>query len=114
MHNLGAILLELKRFDEAEPLLRACLDGRRRVLGAHHERTLTTWERYARLLKEKGNAAEARRAYQGILAAIGNDQQPPYPTLTKNALENLVALSTALGDSRAAARWARQLDELTR
>jgi non-specific serine/threonine protein kinase/serine/threonine-protein kinase len=114
MHNLGAILLELKRFDEAEPLLRASLDGRRRVLGAHHARTLTTWERYARLLNEKGNAEEARLAYQGILTEIGDDQQPPYPTLTKNALENLVALSAALGDGRAAASWTRQLDQLTR
>jgi tetratricopeptide (TPR) repeat protein len=111
-HNLGAIYLELKQFDAAESLLKQALDGRRKVLGRHHERTLTTWERYARLLDDRGEIEASRTTYEGLLAEVGDDTQPPYPVLKRRTLERLVQLANEGGRPAEASTWQRQLDAL--
>jgi len=111
-HNLGAVYLELRQLGLAETLLLRALNGRRSVLGRHHERTLTSWERYARVLEEKGDADAARDAYRGILAEINGDTQVPYPSISRRVLERLVKLAEGRPSSAEVSEWRRKLDAL--
>ncbi len=113
-HNLGAIYLELKQLGQAESLLLRALDGRRKVLGRHHDGTLTTWERYARVLEERGDASAAREAYRGILAEINGDTQVPYPSMSRSVLEHLLQLAEGRPSSGEVSEWRRQLDALVK
>jgi hypothetical protein len=73
---------------------------------------LATWERYARLLDERGDVEAARRACEGILDEIGDDDQLPSPTLRRRILERLVSLADRASDAGARTRWKQRLDAL--
>jgi hypothetical protein len=59
MSILGLFYRRLWRLDEAEPLLRECLAGRRTVFGGRHQATLASLSSLAGLLKDQGNLSEA-------------------------------------------------------
>ena len=72
--------LELKaqgRLDEAVPLLREALAGRREVLGLHHADTLYSATQLALLLQDQGKISEAepllREARDSYIAVNGTD-----------------------------------------
>jgi tetratricopeptide (TPR) repeat protein len=60
-HNLGKILVEAGRVDEAKEWLLRALDLRSRLLGTHHPATRLTIDTYANLLKRTGRKEEASR-----------------------------------------------------
>ncbi|HEY6764017.1 MAG TPA: tetratricopeptide repeat protein [Candidatus Sulfotelmatobacter sp.] len=57
--NLGSVLIEEKRYSEAEQVLREALAGLRRVLGPSHEVTATAAHNLARVLAWGGKRDEA-------------------------------------------------------
>ena len=69
MVNLGRVLGELNRRDEAEALVRQCLETQREVLGAEHARTLNTASELGTLLGKMGLPAEAEAMLRGTLEA---------------------------------------------
>jgi hypothetical protein len=60
-HSLGLALRAQARLDEAEPLLHEAADGRRKVLGPDHPRTLNSVTAYASLLADTARFADAER-----------------------------------------------------
>jgi hypothetical protein len=60
MNNLALLLKDQGKLEEAEPLHRADLEGRREVLGERHRDTLVSTGNYTDLLRQMGRLAEAR------------------------------------------------------
>lgn len=65
--TLGIILLDLERIEEAEPLLRNVLDGRREMLGADHDGTLMSDQDMVSILMAKGQLEEAERVASDLV-----------------------------------------------
>ncbi len=86
------LLLELKRFEEAEPRFRQAIAGLTETLGAVHPTTLTTRENFARLLETETRVREEvpirRAVWAGRRSALGVDD--------RNTLIALHALASAL------------------
>ena len=89
--NLGAVLLEMGKLEQAEPILREALDGRRRVLGEQHPQVATSMGRLARALSARGKYEEAEQLYREALrrnrSALGDSHLD-----TLNTMVNLASL----------------------
>ena len=57
--TLGCLYVEQKKFEQAEEILKDCLDERRRLLGNDHQETLTSLNYLGRLYKKQGRLKEA-------------------------------------------------------
>jgi serine/threonine protein kinase/Tfp pilus assembly protein PilF len=66
--NLGSLLRDAARLDEAEPLLRKALEMRRAALGETHHETLVSLNKLALLLRLKGESAAARQMFEQYVA----------------------------------------------
>ena len=79
INNMGELLHDLGKFNEAEPLFCEALAGFRETLGDRHPETLTSIHSMAMLLKAKGKLAEAdmllREALAGSRDTLG-DKHP--------------------------------------
>jgi tetratricopeptide (TPR) repeat protein len=79
LYNLGHVLNNLGRLDEAEPLLRQSLELRSSVLGAEHPDTFGSMRALGWLLKARGQLDEAdrllRTALDGYRRSLGPDHK---------------------------------------
>ena len=108
--TLSTLAKELQaqgKYNEAEPLYREALEGRRATLGNRHPNTLSSINNLGGLLYAKGNLAAAERLCREALevrrATLGN-RHPD----TLNSIRNLGALLQDKGDLGAARRMLRE------
>ena len=97
MVDVGVLLIECGRVEEAEPLLREALDVRRTRLGSDHESTLQALDSLAMSLKALGKLDEAQALFTEAIAtrkAIGGEQ--PSPQLQTETLTSINNLGTLL------------------
>ena len=106
IHDLGYLLKQQGKLDEAESLLREAMEGRRRQLGDEHPVTLLSINHMGLLLHYQNRLDEAeplyREALDGRRRVLGNDQ---VGTLT--SIHNMGTLRSSQG------RW-RQAEPLYR
>ena len=60
VNNLGSLLQDHGKFDEAEPLLRRAMEGNEATLGAKHVNTTTSMGNLGLLLQGQGKIDEAK------------------------------------------------------
>jgi hypothetical protein len=65
-NNLAVLLKAIGKITEAEPLCRATLTGRMKVLGEGHPNTLSALSNLASLVKEMGKHDEVGRGAWGV------------------------------------------------
>jgi tetratricopeptide (TPR) repeat protein len=90
--SLGAALLFLGRYQDAEAEYRQVLDARLRVLGPDHPDTLTTRKDIARILYDQGKHAEAEAAYRQVLDARLRVLGPDHPSTLATRHSGVVVL----------------------
>ena len=64
-NNLGLLLQDQGKYDEAEPLLREALKVRRETLGDRHPDTLISINNLGMLLKDQGKSTRRSRCSRG-------------------------------------------------
>ena len=69
LDQLGEVLTQQERYDEAEPLLRDALAQQREFLGPESPTTVTTLSHLGALLQERGDIADAEPILRTVLAA---------------------------------------------
>ena len=110
MNDLGRLLTEMERLDEAEHLLASAKVTAARVLGPTHKLTISLQGNYAYLLDWMGRTEEAEALYRRVLAAQerspGTDRHAA--TITKNNLATMIELR---GDYAGAEKLYRQVYE---
>ena len=97
MVDVGTLLMEVGRLDEAEPLLREALEVRRARLGPDHASTLQALDSLAMSLKALNRLDEAHSLFTEAIAtrkAIGSEQ--PSQQLRTDTLTSLNNLGTLL------------------
>ncbi len=72
----GETLMAMKRYGEAEPLLRRSLEIHLKVYGARHQRTLRSVWSLASLLNATGRADEAREMHEAGLRDASAEETP--------------------------------------
>ena len=107
MESLAIILARQNRFGEAEPLLLAMLEGRRRVLGDSHPETLSAVLNLAILFKNQGRNSEAEPLYLSVLdtqkRVLGDDHPG-----TIGTLYNLACFEATRGNPVRSFDWLSQ------
>ena len=77
INNMGAMLQDQGKQDEAMPYYKEALEGSRRVLGIDHPKTLAYINNMGTLLQEQGKQDEAipyfKEALEGFRNQLGND-----------------------------------------
>ena len=68
MNNLAALLDDMGKRDEVEPLNRECLAAKKETLGDKHPSTLASMKNLASLLKGMGKRDEDEPMYRSCLA----------------------------------------------
>lgn len=86
--NLGSVLRDARRYDEAEFLLREALRLRQQALGEGHYHTIVSLNKLALLLREQGETTAAREMFEQALAARQKLLGPLHP-LYAASLNNL-------------------------
>jgi non-specific serine/threonine protein kinase/serine/threonine-protein kinase len=108
MHNLAGVYGALKRNKEAEALYTRALEGRRRVLGPTHNDALFTQLRLAAVYRNEQRYDQAETlalsAFEGLRVALGSDHER-----TRQAIQELVNLYDAQGNTKRAADWRAKL-----
>ena len=106
VNNLGSLLQEQGKLDEAEAYYREALEGRRLVLGSDHQVTLVSLNNMGLLLKNLGRLDEAetyfRVALEGHRRVLGDDHPK-----TLNALSKMGLLHKDMGYLEEAERYTR-------
>lgn len=87
LHNLGGLLRDLDRHEEAIPMLERAVRIRREAFGDLHPRTLTSTNTLAVLLEREGRFSEAETLYRRVV----EDRRRLYP-------DGHPSLSTSLGN----------------
>ena len=64
INNYASLLHKQGKLDDAEPLFREALDGRRATLGDRHPSTLTSINNYAQLLRNQGKLDDAQPLFR--------------------------------------------------
>lgn len=107
-NNLGKLLMELRRFDEALPHLTECLEGRRIVLGEDHPHTISSIANLAALYSNMGRMDEGtallREAAERSERVLG-----PVHLSTLRRRQNLVRAAMMHGNYGVAVPQARAL-----
>jgi tetratricopeptide (TPR) repeat protein len=101
LNNLGLLLSELGRYNEAMPLLEDALEARRDAQGPNHPETLTAMNNFGALLKAMGRYEDALPLYAEALEtrrAVLGDTHPD----TLASINNLASLLQSLGKHRLA------------
>jgi serine/threonine protein kinase/tetratricopeptide (TPR) repeat protein len=104
--NLGALLLDYFRFDEAEPVMREAYDMAREALGADHPYTIMNGNNLAVLLAERGRADEAETVVSDALDAAQRIYGPEHPE-TARLMSQLAGLLLLRGECARAESLAR-------
>ncbi len=79
MNNLGLVLWEQDRLEEAEQMFRETLDGRIRALGEMHLTTARTFDNLGMILSEQGEFDEAERLQRRALSILEQILGPGSP-----------------------------------
>jgi tetratricopeptide (TPR) repeat protein len=95
-NNLAAVLTDLGRPVEAEPLHRRALALRERVLGPDHPAVATATNNLALVLRDLGRPAEAEPMLARALAIRERTLDPDY-SLNRSVHDGLAELSAQLG-----------------
>ncbi|HUB78887.1 MAG TPA: serine/threonine-protein kinase [Bryobacteraceae bacterium] len=77
--NLGNVLMERGKLDEAETVLRGVLSGREQVLGPKHPQVLTSLQRLSAVLRAEGHYTEATKFDREALARFQQLEGPDHP-----------------------------------
>jgi tetratricopeptide (TPR) repeat protein len=96
MINLGNLLVQARRLDEAEPLIHEALAARRRVSGEEHPETLIALSNLGLLVEKQGKLAEAEQLDRETLGKFRKVLGDDHPN-TLNAIANLASLLRAEG-----------------
>ena len=111
MNNRSVTLQQLGRYHESEPLERALLDEKRRIIGSESVPVATTWGNLGTVLAHLGRHSEAeesfRNAYALFVKLLGNEHLH-----VANAARNLARIRLLRGDSAGSARWFREAVEV--
>jgi hypothetical protein len=80
LNDLGTLLVERNKLDEAEPMLLRSLEIRRKLLGEEHLEIVKSLTSLGRLNSEKGKFADGGvvSAVVGITAQIAGGRTPRY------------------------------------
>lgn len=105
-HDVGWILHQLGRYDEAEPHYVAALDSKRRLLGEDHPKTLTTKCNLPVFYCDKGEYQRAEEHSRAIIQAFKRKQGASHPQ-TLDATGGLAVILRHRGKLVEAARAAR-------
>lgn len=105
--QLGSILSELGRHDEAINLLRGAVDDFARLLGPDHVEVAVATTTLGSALHRAGQLEPASRAYEAGLAARERVLGPDHPELAPTLL-NLGQLAADRGDQTTATAYARR------
>jgi non-specific serine/threonine protein kinase/serine/threonine-protein kinase len=110
---MGYLLKSMGRLAEAERYYREALEGRRRVLGDDHPRTLQSLNNMGGLLAAMGKFADAepyvREALESQLRVLGNDHPE-----TLNSIHNVGSLLQSMGRYEEAEPYYREALEGSR
>ncbi|WP_372501771.1 CHAT domain-containing protein [Tistrella mobilis] len=99
-NNLAAVLRDLGRHDEAEPLDRAALDWRRARLGPAHGATLISARNLALDLVGLDRAEEAAGLYDQVVDILARTRGPDHPETRRIARErDMIAILTGAAPS---------------
>jgi len=108
--NLGGVLVDRGKLDEAERILRDVLEQRRRVLGERHPQVSTGMGRLAHVLLARGSYPEAEQLYRESLrrnrSALGDSHLD-----TLNTMSNLADVLQEEGSLRESESLYRQAIE---
>ena len=99
LNNLGMLLRDTNRIEEAEPLMRRALEVGVAAFGEEHPIVATNLNNLAILLQDTNRLEEAEllmRRVLDILAAFGRQTGHEHPDFQR-ANENLQALQRAMG-----------------
>ena len=99
--ELGRVLLDEGRLDEAEAHFRRALAIRRRALGPADHETATSMSDLGLLLRDKGDRAGAEALFRTVLAVTRATRGPRHPDVAA-ALGNLALTVNERGDPAAA------------
>jgi len=112
IHNLATVYDQLGRYGDAEPMYLEAIEGRARVMGDEHPRTLMVRGLLAAMYVKQKRYKEAETlalaAYLGLLHVGGADNPD-----TRAAIQQLIDLYSAAGDSETAAQWRGKLPPAT-
>jgi serine/threonine-protein kinase len=86
--ELARALLRLRRLEEAEPLARSALEGKRRIWGDRHPRVATALTLVGSVAGAAGRAAEAQAAFDEVIAMRRDLFDPRHPKMA-SALYNI-------------------------
>jgi len=95
--NLAALLVDMKRFDAAEPLIRRALQIEKNSFGPHNTNVAGDLNNVGELLKDTNRFSEAEPLLQKVLA-IYNEILGPDHFLTKVTQENLEELKNRMSE----------------
>jgi tetratricopeptide (TPR) repeat protein len=79
LNNWGSCLRDLKRYDQAEPVLRDAVERVRRVLGEDHPNTLTIRLNHANLLGKLNQLPQAEKILRDVEARWHTLAGPDHP-----------------------------------
>ena len=113
INEVGELLRELKRLDEARTLFEEALTTRRQKLGDTHPSTLISLNNLGLLLREQGKLNAARPLLAEAVSVRRAAQGDKHPE-TLTSINNLGALLKAMGDIDAAAALYREALEARR
>ncbi|MEW6745450.1 MAG: tetratricopeptide repeat protein [Planctomycetota bacterium] len=94
--NLGTVLLQQRKLEDAEDQLRQALELDRKVFGDRHPETLKTMNNLALTLRELGSVREAEGLHRETLAIQHVVLGPGHPD-TQRSLLNLINLVRGQG-----------------
>jgi tetratricopeptide (TPR) repeat protein len=113
VNSLGMMRAERGQFAEAVELLRACAEGRRRLLGEEHPQTLTALNNLATILTEAGDPPAAEEVLRQVLAIRTRVLGEDHPR-TISTVNNLAIAIGRQGRLEEAGEMARRVYELRR
>lgn len=106
--QVGSVLLNMERYDEAVVYFREALQGRETALGAAHFDTAVTRSAYGYALGLSGDRSGGLQQLQQAVTDIGATQAPD-PELLARALERQATLALAAGQLETASSSLRTL-----
>ena len=105
--ELGRVLFDQGRLDEAEAHFRSALAIRRKALGPADHETATSMSDLGLLLRDKGDRAGAEALFRETLAVTRKSRGPKHPDVA-TALANLALTVSERGDLAAAEAMFRE------
>jgi tetratricopeptide (TPR) repeat protein len=107
LNNLGDLLMDEGRVDEAEPLIREALALDRQIFGEKHSYVAESQRNLGTVLRQKGEFAEAEQYYRGSLAINRQVYGPEHRTVA-TSLNDIGNIRRLQGDLPGSVEYFRQ------